>query len=98
MHCHSGTPKDRKRDRHAHKQTQTLCLTVYSFHARPGSKCRISHFPNEHPKTLPTPTATMKTPQAKVDGRVALKIFLVLILGTRWGRGKDRFFWTSCLM
>jgi len=33
-------------------------------------------------RTLPTPTTTMK-PQAKVDGRFALKILLVAILGMR---------------
>ena len=38
------------------------------------------------------------TSQAKVDGRVALKTFLVDTLGTRWGSGKLRFLVMSCLM
>jgi hypothetical protein len=33
-----------------------------------GSKCRISHFPNEHLKNLPTPTTTMK-PHLSNGGR-----------------------------
>ena len=35
---------------------------------------------------------------ANVDGRVALKIFLLLILGERWGRGKERSLVRSCRM
>jgi hypothetical protein len=33
-----------------------------------GSKCRISHFPNEHLKNLPTPTTTMKPLKQKWTG------------------------------
>lgn len=44
---------------------QNPCLTIYSFMLDLGSKCRISHFPNEHLKNLPTPTTTMKTHLSK---------------------------------
>jgi hypothetical protein len=47
--------------RQSHKANPCLAIEVIS-RSPYRSKCRISHFPNEHLKNLPTPTTTMKKP------------------------------------
>ncbi len=70
----------------------TLCGTrvcgcmIYSLHSLPFPRANAKNIPlaavNTPGSTSPTHSRN-ETPQAKVDGRLALKIFFVEILGTR---------------